>query len=70
MLFWGEYEQSLIPDRDLMTDQTTDIIQVIGELMSFIGVTSRTMGEGLLMEQKLLQSITAAHPSMGRVEEG
>lgn len=70
MLFWGEYEQSLIPDRDLMTDQTTDIIQVIGELMSFIGGTSRTMGEGLLMEQKLLQSITAAHPSMGRVEEG
>ena len=54
----------LTPDRDLTRDQCTDTTKVqLGEPMSFIGVTYRSVGEGLLTEAD--DYITKTHPSMG-----
>lgn len=46
----------LTPDRDTMTDESTDITKVqFGEPVSFVGVTYRNMGESLLIGGEITQ---------------
>lgn len=46
----------LTPDRDTMTDQSTDITKVqFGEPVSFVGVTYKNMGESLLLGGEITQ---------------
>jgi hypothetical protein len=45
-LFLGRHEHLLALDKELTTDQSKDTIKVqLGEPMSFIGITPRSVGE-------------------------
>lgn len=58
----------LIPDRESMSDQSTDTTNVqIDGPMNFTGVTYRNTGKELIIGQKQYKHnyITKTHPSMG-----
>jgi hypothetical protein len=47
----------LIPDKELMTDQSTDTTNIqLGEPVSFIHLTYWSIGEGLLTGEEMTQS--------------
>lgn len=56
--FWGNTTYvSKTPNKDTMTDQGTDTIKdQVGETMSFIGMSYRTLGEGLFTGREMTQT--------------
>lgn len=55
--------KSLLPRKETKSPNTAKV--QLGELMNFIGIISRNMGEGLLIESKVTETAASpkAHPA-------